>query len=343
MKKKLLKYTLLVLFVYGLTNLITPFNTYLRNRSIINQINYLSTKLNEGYDDELQNKFPEGKVFSNAILALSIIEYCDQNLNPDTKYAVIVDKCITRLLSEKTLSHFNPSVFPEYGIFYNGWTNYVFNKYKNSRLFEFSNIRDKVLLKSEIIEKRIENTLSDSIRILETYPGLSWPADNFIGLISLESDSIRELWLEMLINSTEHPSGLVGHYGGTEPTIRGSSGALITFCLAEIDNENINEYYTRYKEIFIDDIFGIQLVSENEDKTNEMDFDSGPVLFGYGASATIMNIKTQVTLHDRKSMNTWAFMNFNALPVNIFNRKYYLFQEEPMFDLFMLWACVEMK
>ena len=73
-----------------------------------------------------------------------------------------------------------------------------------------------------------------------------------------------------------------------------------------------------------------------------MDADSGPVIFGYGASATIMNIKTQASLKDSKSKITWAAMNTIALPINIFKKKYYILKQEPMLDLFMLWGSTEL-
>jgi len=70
--------------------------------------------------------------------------------------------------------------------------------------------------------------------------------------------------------------------------------------------------------------------------------DSGPVVFGYGSSATIMNIKTQASLSNRKSKITWAVMNTIAIPINIFKKKFYLLKKEPMLDLFMLWGSTEL-
>jgi hypothetical protein len=55
-----------------------------------------------------------------------------------------------------------------------------------------------------------------------------------------------------------------------------------------------------------------------------------------------MNIKTQASLGNEKSRITWAVMNTLALPVNIFNKKYYLMKKEPMLDLFMLWGSTEL-
>ena len=73
-----------------------------------------------------------------------------------------------------------------------------------------------------------------------------------------------------------------------------------------------------------------------------MDVDSGPVVFGYGASATVMNIKTQASRGNPKAKSTFAAMNLLGLPIHLFNKKYYLLKKEPMYDLFMLWGLVEL-
>jgi hypothetical protein len=73
-----------------------------------------------------------------------------------------------------------------------------------------------------------------------------------------------------------------------------------------------------------------------------MDVDSGPVVMGYGASATIMNIKAQACIGNTKSRISWAAINLIAVPINIFNKKFYLMKKEPMLDLFMLWGCTEL-
>ena len=90
--KKVSKYIGTAVFAYVLFCLITPFNTILKNRSIKNQINYLSEILDNGYDDKLQKEFPEGKLFSNCILALSTIEYCNKTGKSHWKYANIVGR-----------------------------------------------------------------------------------------------------------------------------------------------------------------------------------------------------------------------------------------------------------
>ena len=342
MKKRIIKYIGSLILIYIFFCLVTPFNNFLKSSSIKNQIDYLSQLLDKGYDDELQTRFPEGKLFSNALLALSIIEYCERNNIIRQKYADIVDKCIKRIQSAKALSSFNADMEPKYGMFYNGWSNYVFKKYKTSKLYQLSLIRESVEEGSKKIEVRLLKMQLDSIRILDSYKYVNWPADNLIGIISIEEETIKQLWMEKILNTTAHPSGLVHHFGGDNSTIRGSSSSMITFCLNKLGYKNLQAYNTTFKNIFIDEYLGVQLVKENENGSNKMDVDSGPVIFGYGASATVMNIKTQANLSPAKAKTTWAFMNMISFPVNIFGYKFYLLKQEPMYDLFMLWGCVEL-
>ena len=342
MIKKTLKYLGILITAYSFLCLITPFNKYLRNRSIRNQINYLSQILDKGYDDNLQRRFPEGKLFSNALLALSTIEYCDKNGKAHEKYARIVDNCINRIQSKEALGIFNPNMEPKYGMFFNGWSNYVYSTYKKSSLFKFSKIQNSVIEQSDIIESRLTSTQNDSLRLLDTYAKSNWPADNLIGIISLSNDELRKNWIEKILEASKHKSGLIHHAGSNPLELRGSSSAMITFCLGEAKYHNIEEYSSQFEELFADNYLGIQLIKENEDGSNKMDVDSGPVIFGYGSSATIMNIKTQASLGNSNSKYTYALMNLISLPVNIFQKKYHILKKEPMLDLFMLWGSTEM-
>jgi len=340
--KRIIKYIIFSVLAYVLFCFMTPFNKHLRNRSIKNQINYLSEILDKGYDDQLQTRFPEGKIFSNALLALSTIEYCNRNSIEEEKFASIVDKCIKRMQSDRAKRNFDQFLDPQYGMFYTGWSSLVLFSYQKSKLFKKSSIKAKVESQSVLFKERLVAAMQDSIRPLDSYSGSYWPADNLIGLISLEDDGIKSRWLQAILNASEHSSGLIHHSGSKSHLVRGSSSAMITYCLSKDNYEFVNEYAKKYNELFIDNYLGIQLVKEHEDGSKRMDVDSGPIIFGYGASATIMNIKAQASLGSMKSMITFGAMNVIAFPINLLNGKYYLLKKEPMLDLFMLWGSVEL-
>jgi len=340
--KRLLRYFLFIIVGYVIICLATPYNKTLRNRAIKNQIHYLSQLIGHGYDDKLQRQFPEGKLFSNAILALSTIEYCEKYRINDSQYAQVVDYCIIRMLSAKAKRIFSPNSKPAYGMFYNGWTNYVLKSYQKSKLFDLSKIREQVKNNSATMEERLDSAQSDTISVLETYTEANWPADNLIGIISLDESPLRKQWISKIFQTATHPSGLIHHAGSDTEEIRGSSSAMITFCLSEIGYSDLEIYSATYKDIFIDNYLGILLVKENVDGSNNMDVDSGPVVFGYGASATVMNIKTQASMNNPRAKSTFAGINILGLPINMLGKKYYLFKKEPMYDLFMLWGLVEL-
>lgn len=226
---------------------------------------------------------------------------------------------------------------------YNGWSNYVYSKYKNSELFNYSKTQERIIAETNLIEERFISTLVDSLRIIDTYDGSNWPVDNLIGIASLDNKQLKRDSINTIVKSGKHKSGLIHHSGNKKSIVRGSSSAMITFCLNESGYDEIRKYNNEYRNIFIDEFLGIELVKENEYGSNNMDVGSGPVVFGYGASATIMNIKTQASLDNANSKLTWPAMNLIAFPINIFKKKYYLLGKEPMLDLFMLWGSVELE
>ena len=71
--KRLFRILLSLMVGYLIITLITPYNLFLQKRSIKNQITYIQSKMELGEDNVIQRRFPEGKIFSNALFALSII------------------------------------------------------------------------------------------------------------------------------------------------------------------------------------------------------------------------------------------------------------------------------
>ncbi len=330
------------ILLYGITCFITPYNKALRIRSIENQIDYLSDILDNGYDDYLQKRFPEGKMFSNALLGLSIIEYCDRYQIYEEQYAAITDRCVKRILSLEATRSFDSSIEPKYGMFYNGWALLILKTYLQSDLYMYSGIKTEVARQSGNFEERLKEAQQDSIKVLESYIGSNWPADNLIGLIALDDTSVRDQWLDVILKTTKNQDGLIHHAGGNHEKIRGSSSAMSTYCLSRMKSTLAEEYNKNYRKNFVDSFLGIDLVLEHTDRSNVMDVDSGPVIFGYGASATVMNIKTQASLELDNGKNSWALMNVIGLPINVSGQKFYLLQQEPMLDLFLLWGAVEL-
>ena len=340
--KTIFKIIISILLSYIVLALITPYIPLLRKRSIENQINYIEKRLQSGDDNLLQRRYPEGKVFSNAIFALSTIQYFDSS--SDTEAAKIIDNCIKRLLSERSKRVFDPTLNPKLGAFYNGWINLVLKEYIASSIFSQSAIQDIIIKQHRELSSNILHSVSDSLRYIETYTGGIWPADNLVCIASLDTnlDSLKKEWVHVLFEKTTTPSGLLHHVNSRPNEIRGSSQSLSIYFLNKVDPEIAIKKNEQFNDLLIDKILGIQFVREYKPPSQRgFDIDSGPILFNYGSVATIMNTKAQASLNN-DSRFTWAFLNLLGIPSNYLWEKNYLFKKELMFDIFMLWCSVEL-
>ena len=96
--------------LYMVLALNTPYSSYLVHRSVQNQIVYLQNKFIQREDLVLQDKYPEGLVFSNALFALSLIEEVNNDPIANHKLNPMIDACILRLVCEEATSNFNENL-----------------------------------------------------------------------------------------------------------------------------------------------------------------------------------------------------------------------------------------
>jgi len=339
--KKIIKIVISIgLFVVAF-NLITPYSDFLLRRSIENQIEYLNTRFNNGLGEKLQYRYPEGELFGNLIFALSLIEYSKKS---DFIRINLIEEAIFRAISKEAKSNFTKELPLEYGAFYNGWINFTLKSYIESEAFKISKKKNVFKnLYAQILDRIIE-VQRDSIQLLETYSNSIWPADNLACIASLSSENkeLKKLWLEKIKVKSKSNIGLINHCGEFPSEVRGSSQALITYFLANINVNLAKENYYKYKPLFIKEFVGISLIKENLGSVNSEDIDSGPLLFGFGSVATIMNSKTMATLNIKGAKSTWSFLNLIGFPINLFGKKYYLLGKEPIYDIFLLWTAVDL-
>lgn len=84
-----------------------------------------------------------------------------------------------------------------------------------------------------------------------------------------------------------HPSGAVVH------PVRGSGQTLLLRFLPYVDPDFAREQYARFRTTFLERRVGLVLVREFPDGARgEADYDSGPVVWDIGASATILSLGT---------------------------------------------------
>ncbi len=339
--KKIIKILISIILIISLFNLSTPYSDFLLRRSITNQIAYLINKFETGLGKKLQERYPEGELFGNLIFALSLIKYSEKYEIPDINQ---IENAILITTSKEAKSNYTKDLPLEYGAFYTGWINFTLKKYIESEIFKRSTKKKTFINLYRHFSNKIIEVQKGSIQLLESYSNSIWPADNIVCIASLDAENqeLKKQWLDKIRIKSKSDKKLINHYGNNPSEIRGSSQALITYFLANINKKQAKEYFDRYKPLFTKKLIGISFIKEYQGDNNSEDIDSGPIILGFGSVATIMNAKAMATLDIKGAKSTWNFLNFIGIPINLFGKKYYLFGKEPIYDIFLLWITVDL-
>jgi len=329
------------------------------NIAVLNQLNYLEEQIKDSEDIKMQQIFPEGYVFMNSLYALAWIDLIQSLDTSSTTYIRGIKQinwALEKLYSEKAKSTFNRSLPLEFGIFYQGWTNFVLGK--KIELQSKSNIKNlknnEIFLFKQNCEKIAKALKESPITYLESYSEEIWPADNIIGIATLAlHDRIFKPKYKKDIESIiidikkrlDPDTKLIPHKiyfnsGKTVQGARGSSQSLILNFLIDIDKEFALSQFIIYKRTFVKRFAGLPGIREFPIGCNKKgDIDSGPLVFGFGGSATIVGQRTFGKFGDIK--NNHAIRNsIEALGASYSakNKKKYFLGKLPIADAFIAWS-----
>lgn len=323
------------------------------NYDLLCELRGLREALNENADQEMQQLYPEGHLFFNVLYGLSWCEFV-KTLKPESglykEGHAEIQRAFDKIDSDHGRSIFDESLNLPYGSFYTGWSTYLLGKKlagesipvrDQKEIDRFQQQCDKIVV---AIQKDIYP---------ETYDHQAWPADAVVCVASLSlhdrlfrpkySTAIRE-WLQKVKQNLD-PIGLIPHdveagSGKSIGSSRGSSQSLILNFLAEIDKSFAEDQFDLYKQYFLAYRFGLPGVREYpKGSAGAGDIDSGPVIAGIGAAATIVGFKT-MNAYGEIAVGTAMRNGIEAfgLPVTTNAQKKYLFGALPMADAFIAWG-----
>jgi len=319
---------------------------------VVKELRGLKQALNRNADIEMQNIYPEGYVFLNAIYTLAWTSFLgdERHHNYFAEGHAEIQKAWTKIASETGRSFFDENLPLPYGAFYNGWSSYVLgsklrleqaNKRNEQEVYHFRHQCDKI---------------ANVIRLTpfpESYYRAAWPADVMLCVASLSiHDKIFEPrykdiidnWLRELKKCLDS-RGMIPHAvhpetGKTAENARGSSMSLMLIFLRDIDRQFAQDQFILFERNFADYKFGLMGIREYaKGESGEGDVDSGPVILGFGGAATIVGMQTlslfgQSELSIRVRNGVEAF----GVPLQRENFKYYLFGTLPIADAFITWS-----
>lgn len=320
-----------------------------KNTEIVRELAALAEAIHGDDATEMQNVYPEGYVFMNALYGLS---WCNVLLNSrDTSvwrqgYQEVA-LSLRNIDSAEGRGNFESDLPIKYGAFYAGWRNYL-----AGRKLIIDPIRDSVEV--SVFQENCRNiaeSLKSDVYPVSYYNG-AWPADVFVCIATLATHdrifppqygTLIDQWIQQVRASLDE-KGLIPHavhYATNEivESARGSSMSLILVFLPEIDDRMAVEQFELYQKHFVDTVVGLTGIREYpKSDSGPGDIDSGPVVCDIGPAATIVGMPAAF----RSGNNTLSAAIQGEIEAFGFpfgqEKKVYLFGQLPIADAFITWC-----
>lgn len=322
------------------------------NADLLKQLSFLKNALHGGAATQMQQAYPEGFIFMQAVYGLSWAEVAIAAEKNTTSYKEAheeIEWANNAIQSNEGKDRFDQTLPLPYGAYYTGWRNYLLGK---KLLAEQPAERDSLEIMQFISTCRKIDSIIQITVYPESYKNFSWPADVFVAVASL---SLHDKLFEPVFQQTIHEwltkvkantdiNGFIPYavaINGTPVEIaRGSSQGLILNFLIDMDTAFARQQFDLYKNKFLDHRFGLPGIREfPKGNENTGDVDSGPVILDMGSAATIVGMRVFALYHDPP--NAIAVRNgieAFGIPLTGDKEKKYLLGKWPMADVFIAWA-----
>lgn len=323
------------------------------NVDLLNQLQGLKSSLGNHADRDMQQLFPEGFIFMNALYGLAwcnVIEDADRQSRIFLEGSEEIQKSLSKINSDEGRAPFYESLPLSHGAFYTGWSSYLLGKKLSLEKIEDHDPEEAERFKKQC--EKIALAIEENV-FPESYKGGAWPADAIVCVATLVMhdkiftplyDSTVHGWVEK-VKTLLDTHGLIPHSinpsdNKTIEGARGSSQSLMLIFLNEIDKGFAEKQFQIYYENFVDQKMGLMGIREYpKGYPGDGDIDSGPVILQMGASATLAGMQT-LNLYHKIEEGTAIRKGIEAIgfPTNQAHSKSYLFGLMPMADTFIAWS-----
>ena len=323
-----------------------------RRDGITAQVKWLEATLDDGDAARNQTVFPEGELFTWEFYSLGLFQIAEETNDPeDIARAVKVAREVLPKM-DAMLTHFPFSRMKDRrlrgGICWFAGQNLVRAKLvalggTDAEVKRFK--ADSALLHSEFQRSKTA--------VLEAHPGQSWPVDSLFGFESLQLHdrlygttyfATFDKWLAAMEATKDPKTGLHVSFLHLDGRVRDvPRGCALSWSLAVLPRLNSKvaaEQWAAYKKHFVGCTAGLCLVREYPPGVDrKADVDSGPVVNGYGMSATAFALAAARANGDVEFAQSLERLGESfGSPVVTPAGKRYLNGAEPMFDVLSLWV-----
>jgi len=328
-----------------------------RDREVLAELAFVREAIDHGAAQRMQAIYPEGYFFLHTLYGVTWAELALQSRDSSLRIKALVEatRSLDSIESPKGTRVFQTDINPPFGIAYLGWTNYL-----RGRILQFQG----PVHQDSSLFGRYRRDLDELAALYDTcaspfqqsYRGMAWSGDNVVPIYALRlhdqlMDTARYAkTIDRWVGLAKAKVGLLGMMdfeiaypsGQTIKPPRGSGQTLMLRFLGEIDPAFARQQYDRLRTEFFTTRLGLHLVREFPVSTpGDADYDSGPVIWDIGSSATI------VTLGTARAFGDTAFaevleksINFYGLPYWLGGKSTYALGQMPVADAFLAWSRV---
>ncbi|WP_433347380.1 hypothetical protein [Micromonospora sp. CA-111912] len=322
---------------------------------VARQLTFLRSALDDGAGVDAQKMFPEGWFFAHVLYGLARVE---QGLrSPEGERATALREsrwALARLESPSGREPFSPDLTPAYGVFYQGWTNWLRG---GVLALQPVDRRDPAEVRRFADAAAALGAAFDASAspYLAAYPGQAWPVDSTVAVASLRlhdtllparfEGTVRR-WLDGVRQRLDPETGLLPHRvevatGAPVEVARGTSQSVVQRFLGEIDPAFARDQYLRFRDLFVVSPLGLGPAVREYPRGlhGSADVDSGPLLLGVSLSATVVTLgAAQVQGDDALAGALATYGEFAGLPLDTPRTKRYALGVLPVGDAFLAWS-----
>lgn len=292
----------------------------------------------EAHADAMQRLFPEGRLFTIALTGLAWHRIGGRVPDLAAEANRHIADAVRLAESPETRETFGPAAGLPHGMFYDAWTTHLL----------LAGGADSVGDSLAVRCQRLHGAFDGDALWVDSYPGQAWPADAVVGAAALSgcgrldpthADVARQ-WLGRVRRHLDPQTGLIPH-DAVSPGARGSSTALMIPFLSQVDPRFALDQHSRFRKHFETNLLGVfpTMREYPQGTTGGGDVDSGPVLFGVSAPASVVGIAASRTVGAAQHAQALrATTEVLGLPLGWGEARRYAFGQLPVGDAFLAWA-----
>lgn len=322
----------------------------------VEQLAFIRDALDHGAGDDMQALFPEGFFFTHVLYGLAWTEIARRDEADSVLKARAVREArwaFGQVDSPKGREPFSSATDPPYGVFCIGWRARLMGGLLFAQPPAERDPDDVAVFQRDCAA--LAGALQRSpTPFLCAYPDQAWPCDTVVAVAALAMhDRVFEPRYADLISSWSAAAGsftdpanqhLVHRIDPRTHAVlqprRGTSQVIINRFLPEFAPLWAANSYFAFKQSFADTVLGVPALREYpRGASGAGDVDSGPLIFGCSASATIVAIGAANMHGDEVFANSISQSAEGlGLPITFAGRKRSAFGVMPVGDAFLVWS-----